>query len=122
MFVTVQLFGPGLSCPRRGQVQNVGLSELTVDSADTEHFHKVGSSESLMIAARVSALVSVLTAKEGGERGRSLLCDIRQRNSRPCGYSGDLKLECRCSPLQVPRYRQRISGTPLEKASDIYAR
>ena len=31
-------------------------------------------------------------------------------NPCPCGYFGDLKRECRCSPVQVQRYRQRISG------------
>ena len=33
----------------------------------------------------------------------------------PCGYFGDLKRECRCSPLQVQRYRQRISGPLLDR-------
>ena len=33
----------------------------------------------------------------------------------PCGYFGDLKRECRCSPTQVQRYRQRISGALLDR-------
>ena len=33
----------------------------------------------------------------------------------PCGYFGDLKRECRCSPIQVQRYRQRISGPLLDR-------
>jgi magnesium chelatase family protein len=33
----------------------------------------------------------------------------------PCGYFGDLKRECRCGPLQVQRYRQRISGPLLDR-------
>jgi magnesium chelatase family protein len=36
-------------------------------------------------------------------------------NPRPCGYFGDLKRECRCGPLQVQRYRQRISGPLLDR-------
>jgi magnesium chelatase family protein len=32
-------------------------------------------------------------------------------NPCPCGYFGDLKRECRCGPLQVQHYRQRISGS-----------
>jgi magnesium chelatase family protein len=36
-------------------------------------------------------------------------------NPCPCGYFGDLKRECRCSPLQVQRYRQRISGPLLDR-------
>jgi hypothetical protein len=34
-------------------------------------------------------------------------------NPCPCEYFGDLKRECRCGPLQVQRYRQRISGQLL---------
>ena len=33
----------------------------------------------------------------------------------PCGYFGDLKRECRYSPVQVQRYRQRISGPLLDR-------
>ncbi|MDQ2950366.1 MAG: ATP-binding protein [Acidobacteriota bacterium] len=36
-------------------------------------------------------------------------------NPCPCGYFGDLKRECRCSPVQVQRYRQRISGPLLDR-------
>ena len=36
-------------------------------------------------------------------------------NPCPCGYFGDLKRECRCSPMQVQRYRQRISGPLLDR-------
>jgi len=33
----------------------------------------------------------------------------------PCGYYGDIKRECRCSPVQIERYRQRISGPLLDR-------
>ncbi len=36
-------------------------------------------------------------------------------NTRPCGYFGDQKRECRCSLNQVQRYRQRISGPLLDR-------
>src|SRR4030081_2641947 len=50
----------------------------------------------------------------------------------PCGYFGDLKRECRCSPVQVQRYRQRISRplldridlhieVPAEEYRDVYS-
>lgn len=40
-------------------------------------------------------------------------------NPCPCGYLGDAKHECRCSPAQVQRYRARISG-PLLDRIDIH--
>jgi len=43
----------------------------------------------------------------------------RRFNPYPCGYFGDPKRECRCSPVQVERYRQRISG-PLLDRIDIH--
>jgi magnesium chelatase family protein len=32
-----------------------------------------------------------------------------------CGYYGDLRRACRCSPLEVQRYRERISGPLLDR-------
>src|SRR3954468_17434758 len=39
---------------------------------------------------------------------------VAAMNPCPCGYFGDLKRECRCSPIQIQRYRQRISGPLLD--------
>lgn len=36
-------------------------------------------------------------------------------NPCPCGYYGNPKRECRCSPMQITRYRQRISGPLLDR-------
>lgn len=36
-------------------------------------------------------------------------------NPCPCGYYGDPKRACRCSPRQIENYRQRISGPLLDR-------
>ncbi len=36
-------------------------------------------------------------------------------NPCPCGYLGDSKHECRCTPTQIQRYRARISGPLLDR-------
>ena len=40
-------------------------------------------------------------------------------NSCPCGYLGDSRHQCVCSPSQIHRYRQRVSG-PLLDRIDIH--
>jgi magnesium chelatase family protein len=36
-------------------------------------------------------------------------------NPCPCGYLGDKKHECRCSPSQIQKYRARVSGPLLDR-------
>ncbi len=44
---------------------------------------------------------------------------VAAMNPCPCGYYGDRKRDCRCSQVQVERYRARISG-PLLDRIDIH--
>ncbi len=44
---------------------------------------------------------------------------ILRTHGCPCGYLGDPKRTCKCSPLQVQKYRGRISG-PLVDRIDIH--
>lgn len=40
---------------------------------------------------------------------------VAAMNPCPCGYHGDSSGRCRCSPDQVQRYRQRVSGPLLDR-------
>jgi magnesium chelatase family protein len=56
----------------------------------------------------------------GRENGHgSTISTAPKLESIGCGYFGDPKRECRCSPRQVENYRNRISG-PLLDRIDIH--
>jgi len=40
---------------------------------------------------------------------------VAAMNPCPCGFFGDAKRECRCTPRQVEQYRNRISGPLLDR-------
>ena len=40
---------------------------------------------------------------------------VAAMNPCPCGFYGDIKRECRCSPRQIETYRQKISGPLLDR-------
>jgi magnesium chelatase family protein len=40
---------------------------------------------------------------------------IAAMNPCPCGFHGDPQRECRCSSVQIERYRNRISGPLLDR-------
>ena len=40
---------------------------------------------------------------------------VAAMNPCPCGYRGDVKRECRCTPEAVARYRSRISGPLMDR-------
>ena len=44
---------------------------------------------------------------------------VAAMNPCPCGYYGDSKRECRCNPIQIQRYRAKVSG-PLLDRIDIH--
>jgi magnesium chelatase family protein len=40
---------------------------------------------------------------------------VAAANPCPCGFLGDARRECRCSPREVERYRSRLSGPLLDR-------
>jgi magnesium chelatase family protein len=44
---------------------------------------------------------------------------VAAMNPCPCGYYGDARQQCRCTPVQIQRYRAKISG-PLLDRIDIH--
>jgi magnesium chelatase family protein len=44
---------------------------------------------------------------------------VAAMNPCPCGFLGDLHKECRCTPMQIQKYRAKISG-PLMDRIDIH--
>ena len=40
---------------------------------------------------------------------------VASMNPCPCGFMGDVKHNCTCSPFQIQRYRSRISGPLLDR-------
>ena len=40
---------------------------------------------------------------------------VAAMNPCPCGYHGDLQKECTCSPIQIQKYRAKVSGPLLDR-------
>jgi magnesium chelatase family protein len=63
-------------------------------------------------------VISVARAKDTAEYPASFIL-IATANPCPCGYYGTGKT-CRCTPAQIQRYQQRVSG-PIMDRIDLYA-
>ena len=59
--------------------------------------------------------VVIITRARGTMRFPCEFMLVAAMNPCPCGYYGDPKRECRCSPGLVERYRQKISGPLLDR-------
>jgi magnesium chelatase family protein len=41
---------------------------------------------------------------------------VASMNPCPCGYLGDTRHQCKCSPMQIERYMGRVSGPLLDRS------
>jgi len=100
--------------PRPGEVSLAHHGVLFLDELPEFKKNVLESMRQPMEDARVTisrALVSTTYPS------RFLL--VAAMNPCPCGYYGDAKNQCTCSPVTIQRYRSRISG-PLMDRIDIH--
>ncbi|MGB1272457.1 MAG: YifB family Mg chelatase-like AAA ATPase, partial [Endozoicomonas sp.] len=57
----------------------------------------------------------IITRVRGSERYPASFQLIGAMNPCPCGYLGDQQRSCRCSPEQITRYRNRLSGPLMDR-------
>jgi len=105
----VSLIGGG-SYPRPGEISLAHRGVLFLD--EFAEFPR-GVLESLRQPLE-EGIVSVSRAKGSIEFPARFML-IAAMNPCPCGFAGDTERLCACSPFQVERYRQKVSGPLLDR-------
>ncbi|MDA8131011.1 MAG: YifB family Mg chelatase-like AAA ATPase [Elusimicrobia bacterium] len=105
----IALIGGG-SRPRPGEVSMAHNGVLFLD--ELAEFSR--SSLEVLREPLESFQVTVSRARESA-RFPARFTLIAASNPCPCGFLGHPDRECRCSPLQVQRYRGKISGPLLDR-------
>jgi len=105
----VALVGGG-SQPRPGEVSLAHHGVLFLD--EMLEFHR-GVLEVLRQPLEEGHVTIARAARTVTFPARFVL--VGAMNPCPCGYSGDLVRECRCTPPQISKYRSRISGPLLDR-------
>jgi magnesium chelatase family protein len=108
--ITVQALVGGGSPPACGEVSLAHLGVLFLDEAAEFHHDALEAlrqplEEGRVVVARLAATV-VFPA-------RFML--VVAMNPCPCGYLGDARRPCTCTPQQRTRYRARVSGPLLDR-------
>jgi magnesium chelatase family protein len=103
----------GGSQPRPGEVSLAHHGVLFLDEMLEFSRHVL---EVLRQPLEDGAVTVARAARTAVFPGRFML--VGAMNPCPCGYAGDSVRECRCPPLQVARYRDRLSG-PLRDRLDL---
>jgi magnesium chelatase family protein len=103
----------GGSQPRPGEVSLAHHGVLFLD--EMLEFHR-GVLEVLRQPLEEGCVTVTRVARSAVFPARFML--VGAMNPCPCGFAGDTLRECRCTPQQVTRYRDRLSG-PLRDRLDL---
>ena len=109
---TIALIGGG-SQPRPGEVSLAHHGVLFLDEMPEFSRHVLEVLRQPLEEGRVAIARAARTAIFPA---RVVL--VGAMNPCPCGHAGDPSRECRCTPVQIERYRSRLSG-PLRDRLDL---
>jgi magnesium chelatase family protein len=110
---TAALVGGGLAAPRPGEITRAHRGVLFMD--EITEFHR-DALESLRQPLEEGRLAIARTRGHAVLPGRFIL--VAAANPCPCGFAGDPRRTCECTPLDRQRYRARLSG-PIRDRIDL---
>ncbi len=110
---TPGLVGGGSSTPRPGEITRAHRGVLFLD--EITEFRR-DALEALRQPMEEGRLAVARTRGHAVFPGRFML--VAAANPCRCGYAGDLRRQCECTPLERQRYRARLSG-PIRDRIDL---
>ncbi len=106
----VGLTGGGTPIPRPGEVSLAHCGVLYLDELTLYPRNALESLRVPLEDREVTLVRSMVTVTYPSRFGL-----VASMNPCPCGYLGDPRHECICSPGEIQRYRTRISGPLLDR-------
>jgi len=106
----VGLTGGGVPLPRPGEVSLAHCGVLYLDELTLYQRNVLESLRVPLEDREVTLVRSMVTVTYPSRFGL-----VASMNPCPCGYLGDPRHECICSPGEIQRYRMRVSGPLLDR-------